>query len=92
MEERRRAWLGAQVPAVQDVEDLAFGRPAARRWSHAIDLKAAVGHVGRGLETDGVGMKIAQIHDPGLGDEGGPGIKRRVIVGVDDGGPDRPVI
>ncbi len=92
VEQRRRPGLGGQVVSVQDVQRLADGGPAARRRRHAVDVQAAVAHVGRRLNPGPIGGQVARGHDAGQGDDGLPGGQDRVIVGLDDGLAEGPVV
>ena len=92
LEQRLDARLRAQREAVEDVEDLALGRPAAGRRRHPVDVQSPVVHVGRREDPRAVGPQIVQRHDPRIGDHGLSGREHRVVVGLHHRLADRPVI
>ena len=86
------ARLGAELVSVQDVEDLALGRAAARRRRHPVDAQPPVVHPRRREDPRAVGLQILHLHDPRVRDDRLSGREHGVIVGLDDGLSDRPVV
>ena len=84
--------LGGQVVPAQDVQRLAHGGPAARRRRHAVDVQAPVAHAGRRPHLGLVGTQVAGGHDAGQLDHGLAGGQHRMVVGLDDGLAEGPVI
>ena len=92
VEQRRHPGLAGQVVPAQDVQRLAHGGPAARRRRHAVDIQAAVAHAGRRQHPGLVGAQVARCHDAGQLDHALARGQHRVVIGLDDGLAEGPVV
>ncbi len=86
------AALVRQVEVAENVQRLAYGRAAARRGRHRVDVIAAVANVGRRHERRRVPGEIGQGQLAGERGQRRARRKRQVVHRVDDVGADRTAV